>query len=97
MASKSKSLTEAELTKMPKSEYMNPAQLKFFKERLIELQKELRAAADSLQQASEQLRGKRRSHHTGRKLFEAFALTLDLPEDYFLKLLNKAPSQLRLA
>jgi hypothetical protein len=33
------------------------------------LQKELRSAADSLQQASEQLRGKRRSHHTGRKLF----------------------------
>jgi isopenicillin N synthase-like dioxygenase len=33
---------------------------------------------------------------TGRKLFEAFALTLDLPEDYFLKLVNKAPSQLRL-
>ena len=42
MASKSKSLTEAELIKMPKSEYMNPAQLKFFKERLMELQKELR-------------------------------------------------------
>jgi hypothetical protein len=33
------------------------------------LQKELRRTADSLQQATEQLRGKRRSHHTGRKLF----------------------------
>jgi hypothetical protein len=33
------------------------------------LQKELRSTADSLQQASEQLRGKRRSRHTGRKLF----------------------------
>jgi hypothetical protein len=33
------------------------------------LQKELRKTADSLQQASEQLRGKRRRHHTGRKLF----------------------------
>jgi hypothetical protein len=32
------------------------------------LQKELRATADSLQQASEQLRGKRRKRHTGRKL-----------------------------
>jgi len=33
------------------------------------LQKQLRATADSLQQASEQLRGKRRRRHTGRKLF----------------------------
>jgi hypothetical protein len=33
------------------------------------LQKELRRTADSLQQASEQLRGKRRRRHTGRKLF----------------------------
>jgi chromatin segregation and condensation protein Rec8/ScpA/Scc1 (kleisin family) len=33
------------------------------------LQKELRATADSLQQVSEQLRGKRRRRHTGRKLF----------------------------
>jgi hypothetical protein len=32
------------------------------------LQKELRHTADSLQQASEQLRGKRRRRHTGRKL-----------------------------
>jgi hypothetical protein len=33
------------------------------------LKKELRATADSLQQVTEQLRGKRRSRHTGRKLF----------------------------
>jgi hypothetical protein len=32
------------------------------------LQKELRATADSLQQAGEQLRGKRRRRHRGRKL-----------------------------
>ena len=32
------------------------------------LQKDIRATADSLQQASEQLRGKRRRRHTGRKL-----------------------------
>jgi hypothetical protein len=33
------------------------------------LQKQLRATADSLQHAGEQLRGKRRKRHTGRKLF----------------------------
>jgi hypothetical protein len=32
------------------------------------LQKELRRTADSLQQATEQLRGKRRKRHAGRKL-----------------------------
>ena len=42
MASKSKTLTEAELIKMPKSDYMNAAQLRFFRERLVTLQKELR-------------------------------------------------------
>ena len=42
MASKSKSLTEAELVKMPKADYMNGAQLRFFRERLLALQKELR-------------------------------------------------------
>jgi DnaK suppressor protein len=42
MASKQKPLTEAELLKMPKSEYMNAAQLRFFKDRLLELQRELR-------------------------------------------------------
>jgi len=33
---------------------------------------------------------------TGRRLFEAFAIALDLPADFFLKLVTKAPSQLRL-
>lgn len=42
MASKTKSLTEADVLKMPKSDYMNAAQLRFFKERLVALQKELR-------------------------------------------------------
>ena len=42
MASKSKLPTEAEVIKMPKSEYMNAVQLKFFRERLLQLQKELR-------------------------------------------------------
>ena len=41
MASKTKIPTEAEIIKMPKSEYMNAAQLAFFKQRLLELQKEL--------------------------------------------------------
>ena len=35
MASKSKPLTEAEIVKMPKSEYMNAAQLRVFRERLL--------------------------------------------------------------
>ncbi len=34
--------------------------------------------------------------NTGMRLFEAFALALDLPEDTFRRLANKAPSQLRL-
>ena len=42
MASKSKTLTEAELVKMPKADYMNAAQLRFFRDRLVTLQKELR-------------------------------------------------------
>ena len=42
MASKTKHLTEAEVLKMPKSDYMNAAQLRFFKEKLLELQRELR-------------------------------------------------------
>jgi DnaK suppressor protein len=42
MASKTKALTEAELLKMPKAEYMSAAQLRFFRDRLLELQKELR-------------------------------------------------------
>ena len=45
MASKAKTPTEAEIVKMPKSEYMNAAQLKFFRERLLDLQKQLRENA----------------------------------------------------
>ena len=45
MASKAKALTEAEIAKMPKSEYMNAAQLRFFRERLLELQRQLRENA----------------------------------------------------
>src|SRR5215212_11185454 len=45
MASKTKALTEAELTKMPKADYMNASQLKFFRERLLELQRQLRENA----------------------------------------------------
>ena len=45
MASKPKLLTEAEIIKMPKSEYMNAAQLRFFRERLLDLQKQLRENA----------------------------------------------------
>ena len=42
---KAKPLTEAEIIKMPKSEYMNAAQLRFFRERLLDLQKQLRENA----------------------------------------------------
>ena len=42
---KAKVLTEAEIVKMPKSEYMNAAQLRFFRERLLDLQKQLRENA----------------------------------------------------
>ena len=42
MATKAKVPTEAEVLKMPKSEYMNAAQLKFFREKLLELQQQLR-------------------------------------------------------
>src|SRR5688572_32789107 len=45
MPSKQKLPTEAEIVKMPKSEYMNAVQLKFFRERLLQLQKELRENA----------------------------------------------------
>jgi DnaK suppressor protein len=45
MASRTKHLTEAEVLKMPKSEYMNAAQLRFFKEKLLELQRQLRENA----------------------------------------------------
>ena len=39
-------LTEAELRKAPAAQYMNPAQLAFFRERLLEMQRELLENAD---------------------------------------------------
>ena len=45
MASKTKIPTEAEILKMPKSDYMNAIQLRFFRERLLELQRQLRENA----------------------------------------------------
>jgi DnaK suppressor protein len=45
MASKTKIPTEAEVLKMPKADYMNSAQLKFFREKLIELQTQMRENA----------------------------------------------------
>ncbi|HVL58428.1 MAG TPA: RNA polymerase-binding protein DksA [Burkholderiaceae bacterium] len=41
-----KMLTEAELLAMPESDYMNAAQLQFFKARLQEMERELLANAD---------------------------------------------------
>jgi len=43
---KASGLTEAEIRKAPASQYMNPAQLAFFRERLIEMQRELLENAD---------------------------------------------------
>jgi DnaK suppressor protein len=43
---KTSGLTEAELRKAPASQYMNPAQLAFFRERLLEMQRELLENAD---------------------------------------------------
>src|SRR6476619_5578692 len=45
MASKAEVLTEAEILKMTKSDYMNAAQLRFCRERLLDLQKQLRENA----------------------------------------------------
>ena len=45
MASKTKTPTEAEVLKMPKADYMNAAQLRFFREKLLELQRQLRENA----------------------------------------------------
>jgi len=39
-------LTEAEIRKAPAAQYMNPAQLGFFRERLLEMQRELLDNAD---------------------------------------------------
>jgi len=41
-----KALTEAELLKMPESDYMNPAQLEFFRERLLTMERDIRNNAD---------------------------------------------------
>ena len=45
MATKTKIPSEAEVLKMPKAEYMNALQLKFFRQRLLELQAQLRENA----------------------------------------------------
>ena len=41
-----KALTEPELLKMPESDYMNPAQLEFFRERLLTMERDIRTNAD---------------------------------------------------
>jgi len=41
-----KALTEAELQKMPESDYMNQAQLEFFRERLLTMERDIRNNAD---------------------------------------------------
>lgn len=45
LAQKKKIQSEAELLKMPKADYMNEAQLEFFRERLVEMQKQIRENA----------------------------------------------------
>ena len=46
VAKKPKPLTEEELRRAPVGDYMNAAQLQFFRERLLEMQKELLDKAD---------------------------------------------------
>ena len=46
MVAKKGGLTEAQLLKMPAKDYMNDAQLAFFKERLLEMQEEILSNAD---------------------------------------------------
>jgi DnaK suppressor protein len=41
-----KALTEEEIVKMPESDYMNPAQLEFFRDRLLEMERDIRNNAD---------------------------------------------------
>ena len=41
-----KALTEPELLKMPESEYMNPAQMEFFRERLLGMERDIRTNAN---------------------------------------------------
>src|SRR5258707_15587518 len=92
MASKAKLLTEAEITKMPKSEYMNAAQLKFFRERLMTLQKELR---DNAGATTEHLRELSFAPDPADRatLEEAHALELRTP-DRERKLLKKIDAAL---
>lgn len=53
MATKKGGLTEAQLLKMPAKDYMNEAQLAFFRERLLAMQEEILSNAD---QTTENLR-----------------------------------------
>jgi len=46
MVAKKGGLTEGQLLKMPAKDYMNDAQLAFFKERLLEMQEEILSNAD---------------------------------------------------
>ena len=46
MGAKKGGLTEAQLLKMPAKDYMNEAQLAFFKEKLLEMQAEILSNAD---------------------------------------------------
>jgi DnaK suppressor protein len=41
-----KAVTEAELLKMPESEYMSQSQLEFFRERLLTMERDIRTNAD---------------------------------------------------
>ena len=41
-----RALTEEEILKMPESDYMNPAQLEFFRERLLGMERDIRNNAD---------------------------------------------------
>ena len=41
-----KALTEAELLKMPEADYMSQAQLEFFRERLLTMERDIRTNAD---------------------------------------------------
>ena len=41
-----KALTEAELLKMPEADYMNPAQLEFFRDRLLTMERDIRTNAN---------------------------------------------------
>ena len=41
-----KSLTDEEIVRMPESDYMNPAQMEFFRERLLGMERDIRSNAD---------------------------------------------------